>query len=88
MVRRILLHGAMPSIFSGAMISLIMSFITITVAEMIAATSGRGQIQYHHDQFANYDKVIAGMILIALVVIIIMFIFDRIQQHCLRWQQV
>ena len=88
MVRRILLHGAMPSIFSGAMISLIMSFITITVAEMIAATSGLGwYIEYHH-QFANYDKVIAGMILIALVVIIIMFIFDRIQQHCLRWQQV
>lgn len=87
MVWRILLPGAMPSIFSGAMISLIMSFITITVAEMIAATSGLGwYIEYHH-QFANYDKVLAGMILIALVVIVIMFIFDRIQQHCLRWQQ-
>jgi NitT/TauT family transport system permease protein len=87
MVRRILLHGAMPSIFSGAMIALIMSFITITVAEMIAATSGLGwYIEYHH-QFANYDKVIAGMILIALIVIIIMFVFDRIQQYCLRWQQ-
>jgi len=87
MVRRILLHGAMPSIFSGAMISLIMSFITITVAEMIAATSGLGwYIEYHH-QFANYDKVIAGMILIALVVIVIMILFDRIQEHCLRWQK-
>jgi NitT/TauT family transport system permease protein len=87
MIRRILLYGAMPSIFSGAMISLIMSFITITVAEMIAAISGLGwYIEYNH-QFANYDKVIAGMILIALVVIAIMFLFDRIQQHCLRWQQ-
>lgn len=87
MVRRILLYGAMPSIFSGAMISLIMSFITITVAEMIAATSGLGwYIEYHH-QFANYDRVIAGMILIALVVIAVMFLFDRIQEYCLRWQQ-
>ncbi|MDD1685365.1 ABC transporter permease [Methanoregula sp.] len=87
MVRRILLPGAMPSIFSGAMISLIMAFISITVAEMIAATSGLGwYIEYNH-QFANYDKVIAGMILIALVVIGVMFIFDRIQRHCLRWQQ-
>jgi len=49
------------------MISLIMSFITITVAEMIAAISGLVVIEYNH-QFANYDKVIAGMILIALVV--------------------
>ena len=86
MVRRILLPGAMPSIFSGAMISLIMSFISITVAEMIAATSGLGwYIEYNH-QFANYDKVIAGMILIALVVIAVMFLFDRIQRHFLRWQ--
>jgi NitT/TauT family transport system permease protein len=88
MVRRILLPGAMPSIFSGAMIAMIMSFITLTVAEMIAATSGLGwYIEYHH-QFANFDKVIAGMILIALVVIVIMFIFDRIQEYFLRWQKV
>jgi len=86
MIRRILLPGAMPSIFSGAMIALIMSFISITVAEMIAATSGLGwYIEYNH-QFANYDKVIAGMILISLVVIAVMYIFDRVQKHCLRWQ--
>ncbi len=86
MVRRILLQGAMPSIFSGAMISLIMSFITLTVAEMIAATSGLGwYIEYHH-QFANYDKVIAGMLLISVVVIVIMSVFDRAQRYCLRWQ--
>lgn len=86
MVRRILLPGALPSILSGALISLIISFVTLTVAEMIAATSGLGwYIEYHH-QFANYHKVLAGMILIAVIVIIIMFIFDRIQHYCLRWQ--
>lgn len=85
MVRRILLPAALPSIFSGAMIGLILSFITLTVAEMIAATSGLGwYIQYYH-QFANYDKVIAGMILMIAVVIGIMNIFDRIQKHFLRW---
>ncbi|HWQ47819.1 MAG TPA: ABC transporter permease [Methanosarcina sp.] len=85
MVRRILLPAALPSIFSGAMIGLILSFITLTVAEMIAATSGLGwYIQYYH-QFANYDKVIAGMILMIMVVIGIMNIFDRIQRHFLRW---
>ncbi len=85
MIRRILLPAALPSIFSGAMIGLILSFITLTVAEMIAATSGLGwYIQYYH-QFANYDKVIAGMILMIVVVIGIMNIFDRIQKHFLRW---
>jgi NitT/TauT family transport system permease protein len=85
MIRKILLPAALPSIFSGAMIGLILSFITLTVAEMIAATSGLGwYIQYYH-QFANYDKVIAGMILLIVVVIGIMNIFDRIQKHFLRW---
>ncbi|AKB81417.1 ABC-type nitrate/sulfonate/bicarbonate transport system, permease component [Methanosarcina barkeri 3] len=85
MVRKILLPAALPSIFSGAMIGLILSFITLTVAEMIAATSGLGwYIQYYH-QFANYDKVTAGMILMIAVVIGIMNIFDRIQKHFLRW---
>lgn len=88
MIRRILLPAALPSIFSGAMIGLILSFITLTVAEMIAATSGLGwYIQYYH-QFANYDKVIAGMILMILTVIGVMNIFDRIQKHFLRWHPV
>lgn len=86
MIRRILLPAAMPTIFSGALIALIMSFITLTVAEMIAATSGLGwYVQYHH-QFANYDRVIAGMILITVVVIVVMYLFDRIQAYSLRWQ--
>ncbi|WOX55121.1 ABC transporter permease subunit [uncultured Methanoculleus sp.] len=86
MIQRILFPAAMPSIFSGALIALIMSFITLTVAEMIAATSGLGwYIQYHH-QFANYDRVIAGMILIMVVVVAVMYLFDRIQAYSLRWQ--
>ncbi|AKB47128.1 ABC-type nitrate/sulfonate/bicarbonate transport system, permease component [Methanosarcina sp. Kolksee] len=85
MIRKILLPAALPSIFSGAMIGLILSFITLTVAEMIAATSGLGwYIEYYH-QFANYDKVIAGMILMIVIVIGVMNIFDRIQRHFLRW---
>lgn len=87
-IRRILLPAALPSIFSGAMIALILSFITLTVAEMIAATSGLGwYIQYYH-QFANYYNVIAGMILMIVVVIGIMNVFDRVQKHFLRWHPV
>jgi NitT/TauT family transport system permease protein len=88
MIRRILLPAALPSIFSGAMIALILSFITLTVAEMVAATSGIGwYIQYYH-QFANYDKVIAGMILMTLVVIVVMHLFDSVQKYFLRWHPV
>jgi NitT/TauT family transport system permease protein len=86
MLRRVVLPAALPSIFSGATIALILSFITLTVAEMIAATSGPGwYIEYQH-QYANYDKVIAGMILMGASVVVVMWFFDRIQKYCLRWQ--
>jgi len=86
MLRRVVLPAALPSVFSGATIALILSFITLTVAEMIAATSGLGwYIEYQH-QYANYDKVIAGMILMGASVVVVMWFFDRIQRHCLRWQ--
>jgi NitT/TauT family transport system permease protein len=86
MLRRVILPAALPSIFSGAMISLILAFVTLTVAEMIAATSGLGwYIQYEHE-FANYDKMIAGMILMAACVIVVMWVFDRVQKYSLRWQ--
>ncbi len=86
MLRKVVLPAALPSIFSGATIALILSFITLTVAEMIAATSGLGwYIEYQH-QYANYDKVIAGMILMGISVVVVMWFFDRVQKHCLRWQ--
>ena len=86
MLRRVVLPAALPSIFSGATIALILSFITLTVAEMIAATSGLGwYIEYQH-QYANYDKVIAGMILMGACVVVVMWFFDRIQNYFLRWQ--
>lgn len=87
MIRKVLFPAALSSIYSGAFIALIMSFITLTVAEMIAATSGLGwYIEYHH-QFANYDRVLAGIILIAAVVIVLMYFFDRIQKRSLSWQE-
>ncbi|HEY3274117.1 MAG TPA: ABC transporter permease [Methanocella sp.] len=86
LLRKVLLPAAMPSIFSGALISLILSFVTLTVAEMIAATSGLGwYIQYQHE-FGNNDRVVAGMILMAACVIVTMWVFDRVQKYCLRWQ--
>ncbi|MFB3766541.1 MAG: ABC transporter permease [Methanotrichaceae archaeon] len=86
MLSKVVLPAALPSLFSGATIALILSFITLSVAEMIAATSGLGwYIEYQH-QYANYDKVIAGMILMAMCVVVVMWFFDRVQKYCLRWQ--
>lgn len=85
-MRNILLPGSMQSIFSGALIGLIISFITLTAAEIVGASSGLGWYIQYQSQFANYDGVLAGMIVLAIVVIFITIIFDKVQDYVLRWQ--
>jgi NitT/TauT family transport system permease protein len=85
LVFRIILPGAMPSIFSGLESGLIMSFILLTVGEIFGARAGLGYFVQYYADFAEYDRVIAGMIVLSAVVVIIMFIFDRIKNRILHW---
>lgn len=84
---KVLLPGALPSIFQGALIGLIISFITLMAAEIIGSSSGLGWYLQSQGQFANYAAVMAGMIVISVVVILVTTIFDKIQDYALRWQK-
>jgi len=67
---------------------LILSFVTLTVAEMMAATYGIGWYTQYYHQFANYDRVIAGMILMIVTVIVVMYFFDNVQKYFLSWHPI
>lgn len=85
LIFKVILPGAMPQIFSGIGSGLIFSFILLTVAEMFGAKAGMGfYVQYYAD-FAEYGKVIGGILFLSLVVIVIMAIFDVIQGRVLFW---
>lgn len=86
-MRKVLLPAAMPSIFSGALIGLILTFITLTAAEIVGASSGIGWYIQYQSGFANYDAVAAGMIVLAIIVIFFTVIFDKVQDYVLRWQK-
>ena len=47
---------------------------------------GLGWYSEYQHQYANYDKVIAGMMLMGACVVVVMWFFDRIQKYFLRWQ--
>jgi len=82
---KVILPGALPTIFNGAGMALVFSFILLTVAEMFGATSGMGHfIQYYAD-FSDYPKVLAGMIFLSIVIVILMEIFDIVQNRALHW---
>ncbi|MDR0569754.1 MAG: ABC transporter permease [Clostridiales Family XIII bacterium] len=86
MLTRVILPGTIPSIMSGATIGLSFSFILLTSAEMIGATNGMGWYVKYFSDFANYPKVIVGIVFIGLVVSVITFFFERLERYLLRWR--
>lgn len=87
MLFQVILPATLPSVISGATIGLVMSFILLTAAEMIGATSGLGWYVKYFSDFADYPRVIVGIIFIGIVVTVITFIFDKIEGYLLRWRK-
>ncbi|MBP2636184.1 MAG: cmpB [Firmicutes bacterium] len=83
----ILLPGAMPHIVSGGAISLVLSFILLTAAEMIGATIGLGWYVKYFSDFADYPRVVAGIIVIGAVVLLLMTLYQRLTSYLLRWRK-
>jgi NitT/TauT family transport system permease protein len=85
LVFKVVLPGAMPQIFSGINAGLIRSFLLLTVAEMFGAKAGLGFFVQYYADFAEYGRVIVGMLFLSAVVVAIMAVFDRIQGRVLHW---
>ena len=87
MLTKILLPGAMPHIVSGGAISMVLAFILLTAAEMIGATSGLGWYVKYFSDFADYPRVVAGIIVIGVVVLVLMTLFQHLTGYLLRWRK-
>ncbi|MZP29926.1 ABC transporter permease subunit [Heliobacterium undosum] len=88
LLTRVLFPGAMPHILSGGSISLVMAFILLTAAEMIGATSGLGWYVKYFSDFADYSRVVAGIVVIGAVVLLLMTVYRRLTDHLLRWHRI
>lgn len=87
MLTRILLPGAMPHILTGGTVSMVLAFILLTAAEMIGATSGLGWYVKYFSDFADYPRVVTGIIIIGLVVLVLMTFYRRMSDYLLRWKK-
>lgn len=86
MLFRIILPGILPAIISGATLGLVFSFILLTAAEMIGASSGLGWYVKYFSDFADYPRVVAGIVFIGIVVTVITYFFERIEKRLLKWR--
>ncbi len=83
---RIILPGAMPSICTGATLALVFAFVLLAAAELIGANSGVGWYIKNFADFADYQRVIVGIIFISIVVTAITWGTERVEKHLLRWR--
>lgn len=82
---RIVLPAASPGILAGCSIALTLAFYMLAVAETFGATSGLGYFVMTNSELGNWDKTLAGLVFIAIVLGVIMLIFDLIKARILHW---
>jgi NitT/TauT family transport system permease protein len=58
----------------------------LTGAELLGASSGLGYFVKKFSDFADYTKVIAGIILMGVVVTILVAIIQQLQKKLIKWQ--
>jgi sulfonate transport system permease protein len=65
--RRVILPGALPSIFVGLRFALGIMWLTLIVAETIAASSGLGYMAMQAREFMQIDVVVLSILIYALL---------------------
>ena len=87
MLFSVILPAALPQIFIGCNQGLTVSFVLLTSAEMIGARDGLGYYVKQYSDFGDYTRTIVGLLVIGIVVIIISFLFNKLQRFLMRWKR-
>ena len=86
MILHVLLPYSLPGIINSVSVSVSTSFLVLTAAEMIGATSGLGWYIKYNADFANFTKVIAGIFGIGVVVTVLNALISLVKRLLIRWR--
>lgn len=86
MILYVLLPYSLPGIINSVSVSVSTSFLVLTAAEMIGATSGLGWYIKYNADFANFTKVIAGIFVIGVVVTVLNALISLVKRLLIRWR--
>lgn len=86
--RHVVLPGALPSIFTGMVIGMAMSWITVVAGEMIAGDYGLGYMAWQSYTLIRFPEVILAMLTIGGLGYISSMFIRAISNRYLRWRAV
>ncbi len=87
LVFRVAIPAAMPNIFIGLFMGLGASFLTLVVAESVGVKSGLGWYVAWAQGWAEYGKVYAALIIMAVFFSSIMTLLFKARDRVLVWQK-
>jgi sulfonate transport system permease protein len=83
--RQVIFPGALPSILVGVRFALGITWLTLIVAETIAASSGIGYMTMNAREFLQTDVVVLGVLLYALLGKLADVATVWLERRCLSW---
>ena len=87
LILHVAIPHAMPDIFTGITSANAMAFTTLVMSEMLGQPGGLGYYINQSKVWSAYYKVLAAIVIMAVLFSLINHIIGRIQKHTLRWQE-
>ena len=85
--RRIIFPGALPAVFVGIRFGLGIMWLTLIVAETIAAQSGIGYMAMQAREFMQTDIIVMAIVIYALLGKLADVVAGACERACLPWRQ-
>lgn len=84
-VTKVILPAASPSIFAGLVTTMRGAFLMLVYSEMYGAQFGLGYYVRKYSEFGMYANTWAGFIFMVIILVLVMYIFERVKDHMLKW---
>lgn len=85
-VRQVVLPGALPAIMTGLRVGLMVAWMCVVAAELIAASSGIGYLIMDARQLSQSDVVLVGMVTIGVIGKLMDSLIKRVEQRLISWK--
>ena len=85
-VRQVVLPGALPAIMTGLRVGLMVAWMCVVAAELIAASSGIGYLIMDARQLSQSDVVLVGMISIGVIGKVMDSLIKLLERRLIGWK--
>jgi sulfonate transport system permease protein len=85
-VRQVVLPGALPAIMTGLRVGLMVAWMCVVAAELIAASSGIGYLIMDARQLSQSDVVFVGMITIGVIGKLMDSLIKLLEKRLISWK--